>query len=75
MDGVRNALLETADKGLMPRGASILLAVSGSADSTALLHAAAELRKYLARLAEAEDDLRERIVRIRRRPRKAGKRL
>jgi DNA-binding transcriptional ArsR family regulator len=34
-----------------------------------------ELRKYLARLAEAENDLRERIGRIRRRPRKAGKRL
>lgn len=34
-----------------------------------------ELRAYLARLAEAEDELRERVGRLRRRPRKAGKRL
>jgi tRNA(Ile)-lysidine synthetase-like protein len=43
MDAVRQALLEAANRGLTPRGASILLAVSGGADSTALLHAAAEL--------------------------------
>jgi tRNA(Ile)-lysidine synthase len=43
MDAVRQALLEATDRGLTPRGASILLAVSGGADSMALLHAAAEL--------------------------------
>lgn len=43
MDAVRDALLTAAEKGLMPRGATILLAVSGGADSTALLHAAAEV--------------------------------
>jgi tRNA(Ile)-lysidine synthetase-like protein len=43
MDALRTALLDAADRGLMPRGASILLAVSGGADSTALLHVAAEL--------------------------------
>jgi len=35
----------------------------------------AELRRYLERLTEPEDDLRERIGRLRRRPRKIGKRL
>jgi tRNA(Ile)-lysidine synthetase-like protein len=43
MDALRTALLDAADRGLMPRSASILLAVSGGADSTALLHVAAEL--------------------------------
>jgi tRNA(Ile)-lysidine synthase len=43
MDAIREALLDAAKKGLMPRGASVLLAVSGGADSTALLHAAAEV--------------------------------
>jgi tRNA(Ile)-lysidine synthetase-like protein len=43
MDAVRNALLDAANTGLLPRGASILLAVSGGADSTALLFGAAEL--------------------------------
>jgi tRNA(Ile)-lysidine synthetase-like protein len=43
MDALRTALLDAADRGLMPHGASILLAVSGGADSTALLHATAEL--------------------------------
>jgi tRNA(Ile)-lysidine synthetase-like protein len=43
MDAVTEALLRAAERGLMPRGASILLAVSGGADSTALLHAASEL--------------------------------
>lgn len=42
MDAVRNALREATDKGLMPPGRAILLAVSGGADSMALLHAAAE---------------------------------
>lgn len=35
----------------------------------------AELRRYLERLTEPEDDLRERTGRLRRRPRKTGKRL
>jgi tRNA(Ile)-lysidine synthase len=43
MEAVRRALHDAADRGLMPRGASILLAVSGGADSTALLYAAAEV--------------------------------
>jgi DNA-binding transcriptional ArsR family regulator len=34
-----------------------------------------QLRKYLERLTEAEDELRERVSRLRRRPRKIGKRL
>jgi tRNA(Ile)-lysidine synthetase-like protein len=42
MDAVRQALLEASNRGLMPRSASILLAVSGGADSMALLCAAAE---------------------------------
>src|SRR5512138_1827433 len=44
MDAPRKALLQAADRGLMPRGGAILLAVSGGADSLALLHASAELR-------------------------------
>jgi tRNA(Ile)-lysidine synthetase-like protein len=43
MDAVREALLVAAEKGLMTRGARILLAVSGGADSLALLYGAAEL--------------------------------
>ena len=43
MDPVTTALANSAEKGLMPRGSSILLAVSGGADSMALLHAAAAL--------------------------------
>jgi tRNA(Ile)-lysidine synthetase-like protein len=43
MDAVRQALADAAIAGLLPRGASILLAVSGGADSTALLFGAAEL--------------------------------
>lgn len=43
MDPVTKALAKAVDNGLMPRGASILVAVSGGADSLALLHAAAEL--------------------------------
>ena len=43
MDPVREALADSADCGLLPCGASILLAVSGGADSTALLYGAAEL--------------------------------
>jgi predicted ArsR family transcriptional regulator len=37
--------------------------------------ALAELRSYLERLTEPEDELRERVGRLRRRARKAGKRL
>jgi len=40
-----------------------------------LYFASEELRRYLSRLAEPEDDLRERISSIRRRPRRTGKRL
>ena len=43
MDAVESALARGADTGLIPRGSSILLAISGGADSTALLHAAAEI--------------------------------
>ena len=41
MDPLRAALRVAAEKGLLPRDGSILLAVSGGADSLALLHAAA----------------------------------
>jgi DNA-binding transcriptional ArsR family regulator len=34
-----------------------------------------ELERYVARLLEAEDDLRERVGRLRRRPRRTGKPL
>ena len=43
MDPVTTALANSAEKGLMPQGASILLAVSGGADSMALLYATADL--------------------------------
>ena len=43
MDPVLAALSRAGDRGLLPRASSILLAVSGGADSTALLHAAAAL--------------------------------
>ena len=42
MDAVLAALTEAAVSGLMPRGGSHLLAVSGGADSMALLHGAVE---------------------------------
>jgi tRNA(Ile)-lysidine synthase len=42
-DPVRKALRAAAEKGLMPPGATILLAVSGGADSLALLYGASEL--------------------------------
>ena len=42
MDTVLGALKEAAESGLMPPGGSHLLAVSGGADSMALLHGAAE---------------------------------
>jgi tRNA(Ile)-lysidine synthetase-like protein len=54
MDAVRQALADSAAAGLLPREASILLAVSGGADSTALLFGAAELaRAHGWRLAVA----------------------
>jgi hypothetical protein len=34
-----------------------------------------DLQRYLLRLTETEDDLRERIVTVRRRPRRTGKKL
>lgn len=42
MPSVATALAQAADSRLVPPGASVLLAVSGGADSTALLHGAAE---------------------------------
>jgi hypothetical protein len=35
----------------------------------------ADLQRYLLRLTETEDDLRERIATVRRRPRRTGKKL
>jgi tRNA(Ile)-lysidine synthase len=43
MDRVRLALDSAAASGLIPHGASVLLAVSGGADSLALLHGASEV--------------------------------
>jgi tRNA(Ile)-lysidine synthase len=43
MDAVTSNLIRAADKGLLPPGAPVLLAVSGGADSMALLFGAAEL--------------------------------
>src|SRR5215472_13722842 len=43
MEAVLEALEQAADSGLMPRGSTVLLAVSGGADSMALLYGAAEL--------------------------------
>jgi tRNA(Ile)-lysidine synthase len=48
MATVREALENAARGGLMPRGSAILLAVSGGADSLALLYGAAELAPVLA---------------------------
>jgi len=45
MDPVLAALRLAADDGLIPRGSSVLLAVSGGADSMALLYGAAEVAK------------------------------
>jgi len=42
MDRVASALLSAADRGLIPRGESVLLAVSGGADSMALLYGSLE---------------------------------
>ncbi len=42
MDAVAAALRQAAENGLMPPGGAVLLAVSGGADSMALLNAAAE---------------------------------
>jgi tRNA(Ile)-lysidine synthase len=47
MDPVRKALLGAAHRNLLSRGESILLAVSGGADSTALLYGAAEVAAAL----------------------------
>ncbi len=41
MDPVTTSLLRAADEGLVPRGSAMLLAVSGGADSMALLYGAA----------------------------------
>ena len=43
MDAVLAALQSSAETGLIPRGATVLLAVSGGADSLALLHGTAEI--------------------------------
>ncbi len=43
VDSVQTALQEAGERGLMPSGSSILLAVSGGADSMALLYGAREL--------------------------------
>ena len=43
MGPVSRALAEASGQALMPRGASVLLAVSGGADSMALLVASAEM--------------------------------
>jgi tRNA(Ile)-lysidine synthase len=42
VDAITTALARAAESGLMPRGSAVLLAVSGGADSMALLYGAAE---------------------------------
>jgi len=48
MEAVLDALEQAAHSDLMPRGATVLLAVSGGADSMALLYGAAELAARLS---------------------------
>ena len=45
MDPVTDNLIRAARNGLLPSGSTVLLAVSGGADSTALLYGAAELAR------------------------------
>jgi tRNA(Ile)-lysidine synthase len=45
MDSVASRLIQAADNGLLPRGSALLLAVSGGADSMALLYGAAEVAR------------------------------
>jgi tRNA(Ile)-lysidine synthase len=47
MDAVLDALERAATTGLVPAGASVLLAVSGGADSMALLHGAVETARQI----------------------------
>lgn len=48
MDAVIDALIAAGEKGLIPAGRAVLLAVSGGADSMALLYAAAEIAPRMA---------------------------
>jgi len=48
MDPILTALRSAADGGLIPRGSRVLLAVSGGADSMALLYGAAEVARETA---------------------------
>jgi DNA-binding transcriptional ArsR family regulator len=72
LSGVQKALKSLESDGLVAgraQGRTRLLRISPR------YFAYDELRAYVARLAEAEDELRERVGRLRRRPRRAGKRL
>jgi len=70
--GVQKALRGLEDDGLV---------AGGSRGRTRLFRLAPryfaydELKRYLERLAEADDDLRRRVGDLRRRPRRTGKRL
>src|SRR5437762_14155411 len=70
--GVQKALRSLEDDGLVAgrlRGRTRLVRLD------LRYFAYKELRRYLERLTEAEDDLGVRVKRLRRRPRKTGKRL
>ncbi len=72
VSGVQKALRGLEDDGLV---------AGGSRGRTRIFRLAPryfaydELRGYLERLTEAEDDLRKRVGELRRRPRRTGKRL
>jgi tRNA(Ile)-lysidine synthase len=63
MDPVTSALIRAVGNGLLPPGAPVLLAVSGGADSTALLYGAAELARetgWILSVAHVHHGWRER---------------
>jgi DNA-binding transcriptional ArsR family regulator len=72
LSGVQKALRSLEDDGLV---ASRLQGRTRLFRLAPRYFAREELRKYLGRLSEGESELRERVGRLRQRPRKTGKRL